>query len=392
MTPDEAEIEANLDRFIAKWNNVPLPGTSEETFKQTENLRMHIRKGCLSRIPPGYGTERNEQIHRILNRSLISGATRITFQLAFALLVCLFYHHSKKMASNLKHKCNSRVQCVPPITTNVCDKSESPIDWHPYKSHRSKVSAGGGKEITESGEDIDDLCSETVAESLIDSAIRTNDIVTSFSRNSVNRSYNSAELLLLADIPNALTFENTYVVDDPTIQEHEDRLRRNLSGFDLEIDEVARDGDCAFRSIVRMLALTYNQSQDKDLIDHLKTLGLLKNETRDVETLRNLFVSEVLKADEDIVGFLTDEEQRSLTEKAEEFRRPGVFDREIGDLVIKVCGQLLKIPIIVVTSSENFHYAPFIPGRTLTSKCIYFAFHYYGAGHYDATRSVKTGT
>ena len=119
----------------------------------------------------------------------------------------------------------------------------------------------------------------------------------------------------------------TFVVDDPTIHEHEDRLKRNLSCFNLEIDQVAMDGDRTFRSIARMLAFTCNHSQDKELMNHLTTLGLLKTENRDVKTLRKLSVSEVLKTDEDIVGFLTVEEQRSLTETAEEFRRPGAFDR-----------------------------------------------------------------
>ena len=113
-------------------------------LNRLKTLEYRSEKDFFSHIPSRYGTERNEQIHRIFNRSLIFGATRITFHLTFVLLVCLFYHHSKKIASNLKHKCNSRIQHVPPIT-NFCDKSEFPIDWHPYKSHSSKTSTEGNE-------------------------------------------------------------------------------------------------------------------------------------------------------------------------------------------------------------------------------------------------------
>lgn len=62
--------------------DIPSNPLTKNTIAEIENLRNHIRKGCLSNIPPGYGTERNEQLHRLLNRSLISGATRISIELA----------------------------------------------------------------------------------------------------------------------------------------------------------------------------------------------------------------------------------------------------------------------------------------------------------------------
>ena len=63
-----------------------LPGT--DFHFQIDGLRVHIHKGCLSGNPPGFGTERNEQLHRLLNRLnryLLSGATRISIELAVAL-------------------------------------------------------------------------------------------------------------------------------------------------------------------------------------------------------------------------------------------------------------------------------------------------------------------
>ena len=89
VTPDPLEIEANLDRLLERWRNVPSSCLREATFKQIEYIREHIKKGCLSGIPPGFGTERNEQLHRPLNRLLLTGETRISLELAVALLKCM---------------------------------------------------------------------------------------------------------------------------------------------------------------------------------------------------------------------------------------------------------------------------------------------------------------
>jgi len=50
-------------------NGLAYGPVTEETFHAMENLKVHIRKGCLSDIPPNCGTERNKYIHSILNRS-----------------------------------------------------------------------------------------------------------------------------------------------------------------------------------------------------------------------------------------------------------------------------------------------------------------------------------
>lgn len=145
-----------------------------------------------------------------------------------------------------------------------------------------------------------------------------------------------------------------------------------------------RDGDCAFHSIVRMIKVSFS-SDDKLLLEHLTALGLLKSEEEDISTLRKLFVQEILKRDEEFLSFIPSEDRDSLQMRAVEFRQNGVFDRSLGDLVMKVCAQVLKVPIMVVTSHENYPYVSFLPGSALTNRFIYVAYHYYGAGHYDAT-------
>ena len=110
------QLEKNLNSLIERCINVPnSPLGNSQTTREIEHLRLHIQKGCLSHIPSGCGTERNEQLHRLLNRSLLSGATRISVELAIALLSVLFYYHTTKLSA-FCHDCNARV--VPIVAVN----------------------------------------------------------------------------------------------------------------------------------------------------------------------------------------------------------------------------------------------------------------------------------
>ena len=60
-------------------------------------------------------------------------------------------------------------------------------------------------------------------------------------------------------------------------------------------------------------------------------IGLCKSEDGDTITMRNLFVDEILKCDDDILAFFPDQSKEA---KAPQFRRQGMFDAAIGDLVM----------------------------------------------------------
>ena len=71
-------------------------------------------------------------------------------------------------------------------------------------------------------------------------------------------------------------------------------ISEHLATFNLVINPLAKDGDCAFCSLVKMIKASYS-SNDKPLWEHLKTLGLLKTEEEVVRRLRHLFAEEILK-------------------------------------------------------------------------------------------------
>ena len=94
-TPKREIIERNLNTFLKRWRDIPNSQLTAKAMVELEHLRKHVNEGCLYGIPPGHKTERNEQLHRLLNRSLISGATRISVELA---IKGLYYKYLLKIA------------------------------------------------------------------------------------------------------------------------------------------------------------------------------------------------------------------------------------------------------------------------------------------------------
>eukprot|EP00794_Sanderia_malayensis_P002581 gene2581-2980_t len=110
-----------------------------------------------------------------------------------------------------------------------------------------------------------------------------------------------------------------------------------LSSFGLEIDAVPKDGDCAFR----LACFNYN-----------KVLKLLTD------------LSDVV---------------------VEQFAKPGVWAHNIGDLVMKVCADILKIGIFVIPASQDTDIIPFLPKDVLTDVPMFLA---YASSHYDSTKEI----
>jgi len=130
-------------------------------------------------------------------------------------------------------------------------------------------------------------------------------------------------------------------------------LSRNLRGFNLTTNAIPKDGHCTFRFLARMLSSVCDPQQP-EISSHLKSIGLCKSEDEDTITMRNLFVNEILKCDDEILAFFPEQSKEEITTKALQFRRQGMFDTAIGDVVMRVCTQLLRLPIMVVIFSQLF--------------------------------------
>ena len=70
-TPEPDIIKHKLDSFENKWKYVKdhheIAVFTSKTTEAIRKLHSHISFGCLSNIPPGGGTNRNERLHLHLN-------------------------------------------------------------------------------------------------------------------------------------------------------------------------------------------------------------------------------------------------------------------------------------------------------------------------------------
>ena len=184
-----------------------------------------------------------------------------------------------------------------------------------------------------------------------------------------------------------LKFSNLLHLDDTNGNVKD--LERYLATFGLEIENIPKDGDCAFRSILRQLR-KMDFDKTEELKDHLRSLNLMtESEDDDISTLRLLFVQECKKRTDDYINFFAGSKPKFI-ERVVEFETKGVFDNAVGDLVPRVCCDLLRVPITIFTPIQPQDETEFMPDRLLTNSPIFIVHHHYGAGHYDATNFIST--
>lgn len=125
-----------------------------------------------------------------------------------------------------------------------------------------------------------------------------------------------------------------------------------------------------------------NESNE-NLRKHLTDLGLGGCIEDDVCRLRQIFVDFVQSNE----GYqmLLGMDKFEINDQTERFSEEGTFCGEMGDLIMKVCSDILQVPILVISSIPGCPYLPFIPEQQATTETLYISFNAYGPGHYDAT-------
>ena len=135
-TPPQAVILENLENFSKRWSAFLSLEGMNRALLEIDHLRVHIRKGCLSDLKPGEGTESDERLHNTLNKSLLCGATTVGPELAIAIISLIFYAINCKRDGK-KHERNSKiVPLAPPFKLGA-----STIDEKKYPPQIRKVTA-----------------------------------------------------------------------------------------------------------------------------------------------------------------------------------------------------------------------------------------------------------
>ena len=101
-----AKIQKNIEDFLCRWKPITFKGwkiINDKVENEFEKLMVHVKIGCLSGIPKGMGTNRNENLHKQLGQFV---RNKLAVQTAEALFTHIFYVRNCR-ANNL--------EVVPPI-------------------------------------------------------------------------------------------------------------------------------------------------------------------------------------------------------------------------------------------------------------------------------------
>ncbi|KAI8497458.1 hypothetical protein Bbelb_247640 [Branchiostoma belcheri] len=119
-TPDSHQMLENLERFYERWHETrhnDKAVLSDQSKRALKNVKFHIGQGCLSDIPPGIGTNRNERLHATLNAHGILRAKTVGVPLALAAIQNCFH------AVNTK-KCEKHSDFIPPFVAQKMEDSD----------------------------------------------------------------------------------------------------------------------------------------------------------------------------------------------------------------------------------------------------------------------------
>ena len=91
-----------MDKFKEQWKDAEYnkpPVMNESALKEIENIRVHMKKGCLSGLNQDV---ESTELHKNLNN--IMSASRYGVELAYGLFTECFFRHNVKMASRVEQR------------------------------------------------------------------------------------------------------------------------------------------------------------------------------------------------------------------------------------------------------------------------------------------------
>ena len=428
-TPAPDVMEANLDSFFKRWEHSEYKGQkvlSAAALKEIKNIRVHIKKGCLSGIPPGRGTNRNENLHKDLNK--IMSCSKYGVELAYSLLTVILFNHNERMGAVAEKRAERPVEYY---SVNVQDTSErfglkfllvdntaecSKEDTFrelklttctyvqlyqrilhtpaPDSGHHRQQNSFIDDEVSHDDSFENDLCFEDtdVEDQQIPISTLKQILMRAVSWFFIHKSMGNVSesahlhfsqipfmISTISDLSNSLMF----------MEEEEksslERLDVLLKSWEFSRLEVPRDGNCLFHSVAHNLIFQL-ESGNADLRNILDELGIHTHQPliEIASDLRRGVVKEWIGEHSSLYQLFMTEGQ--LLSQAEQFLQDGVYSMDIGDLAITALSNMLQSPIVLFTSKlnqpihiQNPTYAPL-----RSSNPIYLAYLQSGSSHYDA--------
>ena len=348
-----------------------------------------MNKGCLSDIPVGCGSERNENLHKCMKNAASKG--RIGVLLALALFSSFLYKwnekqkmRSKKTKDKVAIPISARkaelLNCSSGLTKEkfgigISFAEEDVGFLLPAAYEHCSNTLGEMQDIMEltfhdkddstvsTDEGEDDICTLKDIESEAFSIALNLFFLTNHLPEVVSSEVNTSHFHLMAS--NALFCFGTMLSKDTAGTSTE--LEELLRSYRFAKVQVAPDGDCLFASIIFQLNQMLSAG-NSDLAKHLQVLGFNIRELRDdkaaIAALRALMVAEMVENRVEYEGYLTNESVE-YEDQVKEFQKLGVYSGEVGNFMALSLSNVLRINIVLLTSMVNFPVIPITPRKNV---------------------------
>lgn len=273
-TPDTTQLLSNIEEFTKKWSKYEDNGNkivTEQVCKEILLLKRHISKGCLSGIGVGQGTNRNENLHRMVN--LHFSHNRLGVPLALALLAILFHKHNCKIEEQDKKQLS--IPKLPPIELprsnfGIAPKQEATeINWLSFPSARTR----NFMDIYFEDAQYKIILDESVAEYVsLDSGLKIlrNAMCSTEIANAIKKGSCKSPLFNFYMIPFmspilSLFFHGQEDIEDEEADQRVLKRNKAIDSFGLKIVPISGDGNCCFSSVAFNLILIKDQLQQHNV-------------------------------------------------------------------------------------------------------------------------------
>ena len=385
-TPSSEVLLENADNFLTKWSKIQHNGLlllNDKAVNEVEKLKEHIRKGCLSNIGVGCGTNRNEALHRHLNSFF--HRSRISTLLAYAFITVLLFSHNSSVENTSK-------KIVKPIS--ACIALQYKLAYEKYPEPIAKnVSEHIGiapKQLDQSieivySQTLPDDNDETIFDSETSNSILYHAVQQAIVLNSM-KSINNQLNKLIGMYSNLFGCVQELFHKEQTESKSQGNLLDNLlESNNLERMIVPGNGNCCFLSVAQGLKVTLEgKNADHPLISHLNTVGVNWHAPCEElsQHLRELTVKEWLSNQSYYQSFL--ETSSDIEVDATRFLDQTHFENSLGDTMILAMSNVFCTPIIIFSTLQNNSIIPVMPRSVIGDALILVAYNSMGAGHYDA--------
>lgn len=371
-TPSATEISNNLKSLNSRWDILTYKEKrllNSKTQKEINNLIIHAEKGCLSDIPPGAGTAKNENLHGHINKFLYR--KRIGIKLAFALFTKAFAKRNENIHSDIYEGTivTEQFGFQRKETSKVTKKEIKPVkEFTTYEISDMIRTAENELAILTCSEEDNNLTYLTILHKCF--------IIWLF--------YLSLRNTKLHDLMNVRSIPFLFNAKPAMSDGNSDvDTVLNLNGFQMQ--RVNGDGNCFFSSVLLALKNIATVVNLKDgIMINLQEITA----TEFITKLRERLVDEWVSNAELYIGQTSYEFDEYINE-ANKFLHDGFFNSELGDTMVNCLSNALGV-VIILFSDNGMPMQVLSPAKTSQyENPICLVHSSLGNGHYDAATFLK---